>query len=568
MTYDQILKESLKSLRDVKGNLSSVRIKGKILDDIINATNFLDGYNPSHSERIYCIENDIYDIVKCPMTGEKLKYHPNKKSYSQSRKYAHTHKKRPPNSIFTVSFNKAKNKVFDTYNSNDFQILSKDVCIKIFEKLTPNKKSRINSRIAKNNIDFSCSMIYHTQFLGTDELKFSERYYCIKNNLFEIPSDEKNRQLSYINRFEGYSVYPDKIVIYEDYKENANKEIEQKFKILDTIKTEGKGQIKRIELECKECGYQFSRLFKTGLWRKLFCPDCLGFNQRSKAEDEIITFLKENGINNIIANDREFLNGLEIDVMVPDCKLAIEYCGIIWHSFGTKFPSNDDLEKDGKNKHLNKFEKCKEKGVTLLTIFENEWILKKDIVKSMILNKIGKSGNKIFARNCEFRIVDSKTARQFLDDNHIQGKCNSSESYGLYHNDVLVSLMCFGKRKITRGEVKYELLRFCNKIGYSVVGGASKLLKNSKVEKCISYCDLRYSNGNLYDKLGMKLLNQSKPNYYYTKNNIDLFHRANFQKHKIIDSPTKLTETEIMYDRGYRKIYDCGNLVFEYRREY
>jgi hypothetical protein len=126
--------------------------------------------------------------------------------------------------------------------------------------------------------------------------------------------------------------------------------------------------------------------------------------------------------------------------------------------------------------------------------------------------------------------------------------------------------MCFGKRKITRGEVKYELLRFCNKIGYSVIGGASKLLKNSNVRECISYCDLRYSNGNLYNKLGMKLINQSKPNYYYTKNNIDLLHRANFQKHKIINEPTSLTETDIMYDNGYRKIYDCGNLVYHYLR--
>ena len=63
MTYDQIIKENLKSLRDIKGNLSSVRIKGKILDDITNATKFLDEYKPSHSERIYCIENDIFDIV-------------------------------------------------------------------------------------------------------------------------------------------------------------------------------------------------------------------------------------------------------------------------------------------------------------------------------------------------------------------------------------------------------------------------------------------------------------------------------------------------------------------------
>jgi hypothetical protein len=97
----------------------------------------------------------------------------------------------------------------------------------------------------------------------------------------------------------------------------------------------------------------------------------------------------------------------------------------------------------------------------------------------------------------------------------------------------------------------------------SVVGGASKILKNSKVNDFISYCDLRYSNGNLYEALGMKLLRTTAPNYYYVKH-LTMYHRMNFQKHKISKVGDTRTEKEIMYSNGYRRIYDCGNLVFEY----
>ena len=103
-------------------------------------------------------------------------------------------------------------------------------------------------------------------------------------------------------------------------------------------------------------------------------------------------------------------------------------------------------------------------------------------------------------------------------------------------------------------------------MGISVVGGASKILQNSSKTQFISYCDLRYSGGNLYHKLGMRLVKQTKPNYYYTQDKINLLHRTNFQKHKITTSDDIRTEWQIMYDKGYRRIYDCGNLVFEYSR--
>jgi hypothetical protein len=124
--------------------------------------------------------------------------------------------------------------------------------------------------------------------------------------------------------------------------------------------------------------------------------------------------------------------------------------------------------------------------------------------------------------------------------------------------------VCFGTRKLTRGDASEELIRFCNKLNTSVVGGASKILKHSNKIKFISYCDLRYSDGNLYKKLGMTMLRKTIPNYYYTLDKIHLLNRIHFQKHKISEAGDTRTEKEIMYANEYRRIYDCGNLVFEY----
>ena len=130
--------------------------------------------------------------------------------------------------------------------------------------------------------------------------------------------------------------------------------------------------------------------------------------------------------------------------------------------------------------------------------------------------------------------------------------------------------MTFGKPRFNK-EYDYELLRFCNTLNTSVMGGASKLLsyfiKNYNPKSILSYANLRWSMGNLYEKLGFTLISQSSPNYFYFNNDLILHSRIEFQKHKLKDKLENynpdLTESENMYNNGYRKIYDCGNLVYE-----
>jgi hypothetical protein len=238
--------------------------------------------------------------------------------------------------------------------------------------------------------------------------------------------------------------------------------------------------------------------------------------------------------------------------------LGIEFNGLYWHS---------DIYKD-KNYHLDKTKLANSKGYRLIHIFEDEWINKEDIVKSIINNKLNIIDKKIYARNCEIREVKPKESSIFLEKNHIQGKINSFIKLGLYYNNELVSLMTFGKLRKSLGsnskDGDFEMYRFCNKLNYSIVGGASKLFKyfinNFGVNKIVSYSDNRYFDGSLYEKLGFIYNGETKPSYWYAKN-INRYHRFKFRKDVLVKDgydPNK-TEKEIMKERGYNRIYDCGN---------
>ena len=234
------------------------------------------------------------------------------------------------------------------------------------------------------------------------------------------------------------------------------------------------------------------------------CTICNPINFKiSDRENKLLKFIKENYDGEIIESDRKILNGKELDIYLPDLKLAFEFNGLYWHN---------ELYKS-KYYHLNKTESCLENGIKLIHIWEDDWNYKQEIIKSMILNKLGKTPNKIFARKCEIKeISDTKLVREFLDKNHIQGFVGTTIKLGLYYENELVSLLTLGKkRKFMNSKSKegeYELLRFCNKLNTNVVGGSSKLfkyfIKNYTFTEITTYADRSHSQGNLYKILGFE----------------------------------------------------------------
>lgn len=103
----------------------------------------------------------------------------------------------------------------------------------------------------------------------------------------------------------------------------------------------------------------------------------------------------------------------------------------------------------------------------------------------------------------------------------------------------------------------------------TVVGGASKLLahfeKEQHPQSLVTYADRRWSDGDLYRKLGFVLAHKTKPSYFYVKNACR-YSRIKFQKHKLKDLledyNEDLSEVQNMKNNGYTRIFDCGNYVF------
>lgn len=289
------------------------------------------------------------------------------------------------------------------------------------------------------------------------------------------------------------------------------------------------------------------------------CPKCA--NNISYKEQEVAAFVKSLSVD-VITNSKSIIgNGKELDIYIPSKNLAIEYNGLYWHS--DAYVSNDY--------HLVKTEKCKEKGVRLIHIFEDEWLTKPEIVKSRLRNILGCNEVKIFARKCVVKELSNKEVRSFLNGNHIQGHVNAKVSLGLFYNDELVSAMTFSSLRKNLGQTakedSYELLRFCNKLNTSVVGGASKLLsffeKRFKPKMVISYADRRWSEGELYTSLGFEFEHLSQPNYFYVRGN-QRENRFKYRKSELVKQghdPSK-SERVIMGELGYVRIYDCGAMRF------
>lgn len=308
------------------------------------------------------------------------------------------------------------------------------------------------------------------------------------------------------------------------------------------------------------CGHEYSVIpnnlvsTQTGI----VCPACTP-SGRSNMEMELVDFIKQHYSGWIVFNDRNVIEPYELDIVLPDLGIAFEFCGGYWHS----------ETKRGKDYHSMKYELSSNNGYKLIQIFNDDWTKHRDIVKSRILNLLGKS-NKIYARKCKLRKIDYP--KLFLDINHIQGAGTiSSYNYGLFFNEELVAVMTFSRPRFTSAQ-DFELVRFCSKLNTVVIGGASRLfnafLEEMPNSSIVSYSDRKWSAGSLYKLLGFTHSHTSPPNYRYYSGNISLS-RYQCQKHLLKSRfpkhyDPKLSEPEIMANAGYSRVFDAGSDVWIY----
>lgn len=493
-----------------------------LLADILQLTNFLE-YEADIRDRIFCIMNNVTAQPRCRVCGAITKFNKQKNRFNQ---YC-------PNNVGSVSCSMADEDVRARYT---------DTLVERYGVTTPLQSSEIEAKRRATMLE----RYGVTHYAQTDAGKVMLKQY-VANNRDELT---QKRMATVESRY-GRKHFAQTVLSDEVYNVLNNKET-----LTDMLKDFSKTDIAAhlgvhfnlVHRACKRAGITYT-------------PPKKAMSSHQHALTKLVV---ERYKGPILMDAKSIIPPYELDIYLPDLNLAIEYNGIFFHSEGRGRT---------RNYHSDKLKMCKQKGIRLIQVWSNEWLQKPEIVKSRIASALG-TLDRVYARKCT--IVDVATAeeRLFLDHNHMQGYVPSSSCYGLVHQGNLVALMSFTKSRYSKTH-EWELLRYSTLCNTTVVGGASKLfnhfIRQHSPASIISYCNLRWGTGNMYQQLGFDFNGNSPPNYFYFDANGDtnaLMSRVRFQKHKLphilehFDSNN--TEWENMQAHGFDRIWDCGNGIYSW----
>lgn len=276
-----------------------------------------------------------------------------------------------------------------------------------------------------------------------------------------------------------------------------------------------------------------------------------------KTENNIRLWLESFGYD--FPSNYQILDGKEIDMYSNELKLGIEYCGIYWYTENSPEPRD-------RNYHFSKYKKCLEQDVRLITVFSDEFLNREYQVKNFLKSVLGKFDIKVFARKCECIEIDRHIGGEFVEQHHILGcKVMSKVYFGLIYEDRLIGVTSL--RLHHRNSKEIVLDRMCFADGVSVVGGASKMLsrciewcKNNGFNEIVSWSDNRYSQGNVYEKIGFVLDGELRPDYSYVHKNKK--ERISKQSMRV---PAGVNEKEYAESIGFSRIWDCGKKRYVYK---
>lgn len=208
-----------------------------------------------------------------------------------------------------------------------------------------------------------------------------------------------------------------------------------------------------------------------------------------------------------------------------------------------------------------------------LLIFSDEWADRNKQCLNFLNAKNHIYNKKIYARKCKVKEISQIIARDFLEQEHVQGSNYLGIVYfGIYHQEDLLGVMSLGRHSRQIAENRIVLDRFCVKSSTHLPGGATKLFKNAiewasrhKYDEIISFSDNRWTNGDIYKILGFSLEKEHKPDYSYV-DTTNQFKRLSKQSQKKSSTkcPQGMTELDWAKQRGLKRIWDRGKKRWTY----
>jgi len=517
--------------------------------------NFIDSLFPSisnYSEKLWLIKNDINEIPKC-ICGMAKKFYKFSSGYfstcgnedcklkSKVINTAKTNKE-----LYGVECvfqsNEVKNKIKKTLKEKTgFDHNFKNPKVRDKAKQSLFLKHGVTSPLLSPEIKEKRSNTMKIKY-GTDNWFSTELY---KNKMIEIYGEDNSMKIDkFVNKVKNtqHTIKLEEIL----FRISSYGFVE--YISYDQLNT-------RFTLKCKICENQFS-IIRNGLSAyirsgKNCCPTCNYSNRfRSRGEKEVFDWINSINTKYTITPNKKFGN-LEVDIFIEELNIAIEFNGLYWHS---------ERHKPSKY-HQEKSETLEDKGINLLHIWEDDWILKSNIIKSIIESKINPI--KIGARKTKVRVIDFNFAKEFHDNYHLDGNGIGSYHVGLFIEDEMISCATFGKSRYDKS-YEWELVRYTTKETWSIIGGFSKLLykfkEDNSPKSLMTYKKLDLGTTNIYEKLGFVKLKRTAPNFYWIVDDIRK-NRQNYQKHKLQVEEGE-TAVDCMHRLGYFRIFDSGNDSF------
>ena len=278
--------------------------------------------------------------------------------------------------------------------------------------------------------------------------------------------------------------------------------------------------------------------------------------------------------------NKKFANLLECNNIKYESEFAIGYKSYDFHIIDTNIlieinPSythnivGNHWNRHGidANYHLQKTQIAKEAGFRCIHIWDwDDW----NKILDIILPK-----KKIYAKQLKIYKLNYDVSKDFIQKYHLQGNCRGQVlCVGLVDEieNKIYEVMTFGKSRYNKS-FSIELLRFCSLRGYTVVGGVSKLFKfvtNAyDLSNVITYCDASKFTGEVYNRLGMSLINTTRPQLNWSNGNKlitnNLLVHKGFNNLFNTNYAQDKSNDQLMIENGWLPVYDCGKMVFGWR---
>ena len=283
----------------------------------------------------------------------------------------------------------------------------------------------------------------------------------------------------------------------------------------------------------------------------------------SKVELQVKEFVRNLLDDDTIDKSRQILlpemNG-EVDIWIPQCNLALEVNGVYWHS---QKHSND------KNRHFDKFNILRQKGIQLLQFWDTEIKQKEAIVYSLIGVKCRAANKIIPGRKTRLVELPFAVANTFHSDHHLQGSITRTQgiyNLGLAYQDELIAVISIGRHH--RQVQQTVLSRLTFKQNYIIIGGSEKLfcqvLKDVSSRPIITFSDNRISLGTVYQKLGFTSDKIIAPDYFWTGNDEIIKKQTGKKSYFSARGGVGDTEVELANSLGFHQVFDAGKVRWKF----